>query len=393
VRIPVPPTVVPIARLSPSQYEAGRACKARLAWAAAGRRNELPEHPKALLGTCFHSVVEAAATGRLTSETEEQTGVAARDMFDQAASVAYARAHPLVRVKYQSIESLPHYYLFRERAALMARRVAQSRRSPSSTPAPASQAPTSRALVETTLTSLDGLLFGRPDYVDVQASEILDYKTGASADDAGAMSPSEGRQIRLYVHLALENGLSVSRGVIVRPGGRRAETEVTKSQADGEGRQARELLEQFNQAAGRSFEGVADPSAETCKFCSCIPFCEAFWRAAAPSWLDDCGTHIEGRISGITESRIQGIPVLTLDLEITRGTVDGASGFVEQLPESWITIGGQARPAVGEVLRVVHGRTVSPGAPPVVIRVDRALTSVWTVPKTRASMSAIDSSG
>lgn len=387
MRIPVPPTVVPLARLSPSQYEAGRACKARLAWAGAGRRNELPDHPKALLGTCFHAVVEAAATGRLSSETEEQTGIAARELFDQVATGAYVRAHPLVRVKYQSIEVLPHYYLFRERAALMARRVAQPRRSSSSTAAPASPVSTSRALVETTLTSVDGLLFGRPDYVDVQGGDILDYKTGASADDAAAMSPAEGRQLRLYVHLALENGFSVSRGVIVRPGGRRAETEVTKSQADAEGREARQLLQQFNQVAGTPFEAVAEPAAETCKFCSCIPFCEAFWRAAAPTWSDDCGTHVEGRISGITESLIQGIPVLTLDLEITRGTMDGASAFIEQLPESWTTIGGQSRPALGEVIRIVHGRAVSPGAPPIVIRVDRALTSVWTVPTQHASMS------
>jgi RecB family exonuclease len=387
VRIPVPPTVISLARLSPSQYEAGRACKARLVWAGAGRRNELPDHPKALLGTCFHSVVEAAATGRLVSETEEQTGVAAREMFDHVATGAYARAHPLVRVKYQSVEVLPHYYLFRERAAVMARRVAQARGASSSTAAPASAVSTSRALVETTLTSVDGLLFGRPDYVDVQAGEILDYKTGASADDTAAMSPAEGRQLRLYVHLALENGFSVSRGAVVRPGGRRAEIEVTPSEADREGREARELLQQFNQVAGSPFEAVAEPAAETCKFCACIPFCEAFWSAAAPTWLDDCGTHVEGRVSGITESLIQGIPILTLDLEITRGTMDGASAFVEQLPESWTTIGGQSRPAPGDVIRIVHGRAVSPGAAPVVIRVDRAITSVWTVPTLLASMS------
>ena len=61
------------------------------------------------------------------------TGVAARDMFDQLATSAYGRAHPLVRVKYESAEVLPYYYLFRERAVLMARRAAEGTR-PSPTP-------------------------------------------------------------------------------------------------------------------------------------------------------------------------------------------------------------------------------------------------------------------
>lgn len=385
MQIPAPPDVIPLTRISPSQYEAGRACKARLAWAAAGRRNELPDHPKALLGICFHAVVEAAATGRLQSDNEELTGAAARDMFDQLATSAYGRAHPLVRVKYESVEVLPYYYLFRERAALMARRVAERTR-PSPPPSAAVRhAGPSRRLVEKELSSRDGLLFGRPDYVDAQAREIVDYKTGASSDDASVMSPAEARQLRLYVHLAFENELAVSRGVIVRPGGQRAEAEVTQSQAEAEGAQARELLAQFNQIAGRPFEAVANPSAETCKFCSCIPFCEPFWRAADPAWSDDCGTHVEGRISEITETQVQGIPVVTFGLDVSRGTIAAVAAFVEQVPESWTTIGGHPRPRIGELMRIVHARAISLDAPRVVIRVDRALTSVWTVPSPHVS--------
>jgi hypothetical protein len=351
-----------------------------LAWTVAGRRSELPDHPKALLGTCFHKVVEAAATGRFPSGNEELTGDAARDMFDQLATAAYGRAHPLLRVKYQSVDVLPYYYLFRERAALMARRVAE-RTPPAPSPSAAvSHAGPSRRLVEKELTSRDGLLFGRPDYLDAQAREILDYKTGASGDDATAMSPAEARQLRLYVHLALENDLPVSRAVIVRPGGQRAEAEVTKPEAAAEGHQARELLEQFNQMAGRPFEAVAEPSADTCKFCSCIPFCEPFWRASSPAWLEHCGTHVEGRIKAITESQVQGNPVLTFHLDVTRGTVDAQEAFVEQVPESWTTAGGGARPKIADVLRIVHGRANLPAAAPV-IHVDRTLTSLWTIPE------------
>lgn len=379
MQIPKPPEVVPLTRLSPSHYEAGRACKARLAWMTSGRRSELPDRPKALLGICFHEVVKGAAMGRLPTEDEERTGAAAREMFDESVRIAYERAHPIFRVKYSSPEVLPFYYLFRERAALVALRVAGRRESTSRALTRPNAGGTPRRLIERWLSSRDGLLFGRPDYVDLQASEILDYKTGASGDDADVMSPAEARQLRLYVHLALENDFSVSRGVIVRPDGRRAESEMTKLQADAEGRQAREVLQQFNQSAHRPFHAIAEPSVEACSFCPCIPFCEPFWRDAAPAWIENCGTHVEGVVTAITETQVQDISVLTFDLEVRRGTVDAKRAFVEQVPESWTTTGGSQRPVIGQVLRVVHGRAISPGPAPV-IRIDRTLTALWTIP-------------
>lgn len=384
MRIPRPPNIAPLAHLSPSQYQAGRVCKARLAWTTRGRPGDLPDHPKALLGTSFHAVVEAAGLGRFREESEEAIGTAAREMFDQVVGSAYGRAHQLLRVKYRSAHTLPYYYLFRERAALAAIRVADRRGLPVGSTVPAGGATPPRRLFETTLTSSDGLLFGRPDYVDLQAREIGDYKTGASFDDAGAMSSAETRQLNLYVHLALENDLSVLRGVIVRPGGRRVVAEVTRAEADAEGRQAREVLEQFNQTAGRSFDAIAQPSAEACQFCPCIPFCASFWRDAAPAWLEACGTHVEGRITALTESQVQGVQLLTFDLEVRRGTLDTARAFVEHVPEPWITVGGCQRPGIGEILRVVYGRATSAGATPA-IRVDRALTSLWTVPQDDAT--------
>jgi hypothetical protein len=338
------------------------------------------------LGTCFHAVVEAATTGRLAAETGEAVGMAAREMFDQTATTAYGRAHELLRVKYRSVEVLPYYYLFRERAALIAQRAAGRSRPSSSIVVPNSAAASPRCLVETMMTSRDGLLFGRPDCVDLQAREIVDYKTGAAADEAGAMSPAEARQLRLYVHLALENDHAVQRGVIVRPGGRRAEVAVTRPEADAEGLQAREALAQFNRTAGHPFAAVAEPSTDACRFCPCIPFCEPFWRDAVPAWLEDCGTHIEGLITVITESQVQNIPVLTFDLQVRHGTVGAARAFVEQVPESWTTTGGCPRPVIGNILRIVHGRATSSDSSPV-IRVDRALTAVWTVPRRRASTS------
>ncbi len=384
MHIPNLPEVVPLKHLSPSQYEAGRVCMARLAWTTAGSHRDLPDHPNALLGTCFHTVVEAAAIGRFAEQGHEAVGMAAREMFDHFASTAYGRAHDLLRVKYRSVEELPYYHLFRERAALTAINVAERRGALRASAEFHSRETNKRRLIEVPLTSANGLLSGRPDYIDLEAQEILDYKTGAGFDAATPISPSEVRQLSLYVHLALENDLWVTRGVILRPGCGRAVADVTKDQADAEAGRAREVLENFNRLAGRSFDSVAQPSAEACRFCPCIPFCESFWRDAANAWEEDCGTHLEGRITAITESKLQSGLVLTLDLEVNRGTLDAARAFIEQLPESWTLAGGSPRPEIGDVVRVIHGRKTLPGLAPV-IRVDRALTTVWTIPNCDAS--------
>jgi hypothetical protein len=94
--------------------------------------------------------------------------------------------------------------------------------------------------------------------------------------------------------------------------------------------------------------------------------------------LEHCGTHVEGRITAITESQVQGNPVLTFHLDVSRGTVDAQQAFVEQVPESWTTVGGGGRPKIADVLRIVHGRATLPATAPI-IHVDRTLTSLWTL--------------
>jgi len=363
-----------LTHLSPSQYNAGRLCKARLAWTIDGRRDQLPEHPKALLGTCFHTLMEAAALGQLSQDGEEAIGTRARELFDSAAASAYARTHQLLRIKYQSKEALPYYYLLRERAVVAAINVAA--RIPARMKVREGARPV--RLIEKSLASADGLIVGRPDCIDLVAHEIIDYKTGISFDDAASLSGAELRQLTLYIYLALENRMSVSRAVIVRAAGLRVVAEVPRVAAEAEGRLARQVLSDFNCAAGSTFDSVAQASVEACQFCSCIPFCESFWRGASFTWLEACGTHVEGQIVAITDSQVQGMRLLTIELAVSRGTVSAERAFIEQVPEAWITLGESQLPRVGDVLRVVHGRASSSNSV-VVIRVDRTLTSLWPV--------------
>jgi hypothetical protein len=223
------------------------------------------------------------------------------------------------------------------------------------------------------------LIVGRPDLIDTATQEVVDFKTGMAPDDGLAeMSEAEMRQLRLYVHLALDNGIVISRGVIARADGQRVSMAVSGEEAADEGRRAREVLTEYNSRAGEPFDIAAQPSPENCKFCPCIPFCEAFWRSASPDWAEQCGIHLEGRVATVEGSTVQGLNLATLRVDGHRGTVAPGEVYVEQIPEIWITADGAGRPREGDIVRVAYGRVVSEASPQVV-RVDRTATSVWTI--------------
>ena len=274
MRTPHTPTVSRFKQLSPSIYEAALHCKARAVWLVHGDRQSVPYHPKALLGICLHGVVEDAHTGKLNDLGVSDLLEAARTLFDQRANALYERVHPLLRAKFNSPQKIPFYHLYRERAAAEAA-VIGSRVSGSPQKTSAGTAPSApQLLVEKKLTSKDGLLVGRPDFVDLQAAEVVDYKTGAAPEEApDGVSEAEARQLRLYVHLAHENGLTVSRAVIARADGKRALINISNADAAKEGQQAREVLIGLNKAAGKTLEEVESPSANACFQCPFIAFC------------------------------------------------------------------------------------------------------------------------
>ncbi len=388
MRVPEQPAVKELKHLSPSLYEAVLACKARAAWIAFGDREAVPQHPTALLGTCVHAVVENAHSGGLPSGNHESRRAAAREIFDRKAKELYDRAHQLVHAKFVAPERIPYYYLFRERAALLALEAAA--RPHIARPAAADTAqgaqPSPAALVERKLSSRDGLLVGRPDYVDAGAGEVIDYKTGAGPeDDPTGLLDSEARQLRLYVHLAHELGLELKKGAVVRADGRRVELGVSDADAAAEGQRAREALRSFNAEAAEGFKRLAEPSPESCRYCPCIPFCEAFWEKATAAWADQCGTQVEGTVSSVSRAVVQNAALITLGLGVTRGTTAVGAAVVQQLPEKWACADATPPPEPGDVVRVVHCRLADGAGDVAVIRPDRLTTALWTVRRATAT--------
>lgn len=215
----------------------------------------------------------------------------------------------------------------------------------------------------------------------------MDFKSGiAAGDEPYAVSEAEAHQLRLYAYLTSERGISISKGVIVRGDGRRYQIEITKSDADAEASSARTQLQAINAAVadGRHFDDLASPSPENCRMCSCLPFCEAFWRDSRQEWADQCGVHIEGLVREVSTTTAQGVALVALSIEPQRGTLNCTSTFIEQIPEKWLTIEGASIPQVGDVVRVVHARQSNVEDDVAILRLDKALTSLWRVSQSSA---------
>jgi PD-(D/E)XK nuclease superfamily len=380
MKIPQIPTVKAIPHFTPSLYEAALRCKALAIWSAFGDRNALPQSSNAILGSCFHKVLELANKGQFPQDKKACYDTA-RQVFEEQVQLQYQNAHPLLKSKFRSIDRLPYYYLFRERAAVHAVDIALQKQPSTS---PGISKPSGGA--EVSLVSRDGLIKGRPDYINVAESEVIDYKSGTKAEVVGTeLSGSEIRQLRLYAHLCLENDIQISKGSIVRGNNQHATLTISDEDTRTEGAAARVLLAELNAAAAhQTFKEMAEPSPENCKGCSCIPLCEAFWEQATPEWANECGLHLEAEVIEHPSPSINSASkVITLETNAIRGTFSPAQVTIQQIPENWLKLDGEKLPEVGDVIRLINAKVTNSGISSVV-GVDKFSTSIWIVTESRS---------
>lgn len=378
MRIPRPPKPEKLPRLTPSMYEDARACKARLAWRALGDSSALPGSPARILGICVHEVAAAAQSNRLSADAAKIEDEA-RSYFDARAEELFAQAHETFRVKFGVKERLPYYFLRREEAAALARSLAGDGAPRTARTSKQGGSSGSRS-VEKSLTSRDGLLYGRPDVIDESSREVVDIKTRAETDE---VRENESRQLRLYAHLARENGVEIQRGAILLSNGKRLEIDLAPSEVQREADLAVAALRSYNDAvkADTTFEKIASPSAENCHHCPCKVLCEAFWREADPSWDETVGNHVQGTVAAVSESNLQGVNLVALHLQDTLGTVVGAGGEVvlEQMPLEWLAQSQEMSQAEGKVVRIINAKVSVSSPEQTVLRADRVSTEVWVL--------------
>jgi len=390
MNLPPIPALRRLASISPSFYNAALLCRSRAAWQQFGPRGALPASTGSIIGACFHAVMEMGNQGCLP---EGEEGIReAKAAFDRKAGQLFSEAHPLLKAKFLSPEKFPFYFERRARVATLAAKASSGaiahqakadRRGTAAHGRPADQA----RLIEQTLSSRDGLIKGRIDLWERSSSTVTDYKSGLEPKNApSGITETETRQLRLYVHLARENGCTATVAAIVRGDGRRAAIEVSAAEADSEAQTARHTLEQFNQAvsSGAHFYSLASPSRESCAGCPCLALCDPFWEAAQPEWEESCGANAEGEIVEIREASFAGSPLRSLSLKDCRGSAPTGDLVVEQIPLAWLSLGSSV-PESGRRVRIVSAARRPPDPQNRVLRVDRVRsTAIWIAPNSRS---------
>lgn len=366
--LPTPPVIKKLDRISPTIYEAAIRCNSRAAWLAGGDRKLLPAHPRALLGIGVHTVLERARQRGIAATTDDERRAEAERIFAERMDQLFASAHPLLHAKFEAADRLPFYNLYRARAAQMASDTVAAMG-----PRTHDRGTGSGPIVEASLNSRDGRVTGRADVLDPTNETVIDYKTG-TPNGSSAITEGELRQLRLYAFLASENGVTIRRGVIERADRTRAEVTISPDQAAEEGRKAVAVLDRYNRLAGGSFDSGTSPSHEACRFCPCIPFCEAFWKRAEVEWSGECGTQVEG----VVES-VEGDALVTINLEVTRGTGVRGKAAITRLSREWFARMGAAVPGAQQTIRVTDAAYIAESTDPAVFRADRTMTAIWTV--------------
>lgn len=380
MKIPTPPKPIQISSISPSLYEDVRTCKARAAWSIAGERTALPGNAKAILGSCFHEVLAKAQKGLLPVD-EEMFEVEAAKLFDATAEKKFDQSHPIIRAKFRAKEFLPEYYLQRASAVVMAKKVRSM-----TSPAVHNQGKdnSSTKLVERYLVSQDEQINGRPDYLDSREGVVVDYKTRRELDsETDEMTDREKRQLRLYAYLARQNGIDVRQCVIALSNGNEYRIEISEREATVEANAAHAALAAFNAAITEktSFEDLAAPSVENCKYCPCAVLCKKYWEVIDQSWGETFGTHLQAKIISEHKVKSQNINLLTLDLEVTSATFPVQERItLEQIPEDWIFIDQQGGSIEGGTIRVFNLPVSTKIADKEIFRVNRLKTEIWIIP-------------
>lgn len=209
--------------------------------------------------------------------------------------------------------------------------------------------------------------------IDAKNETAVDYKT-ESALDSRQLTDNGARQLKVYAYLAMENGIPIGTGVVERGNRIRAQIRILTKDAEDESRRARETLGELNRFAGRRCVDGASPSPKACRRCPCIPFCPAFWEASIPSWEDEGGIQLEGVVESIESGAL-----MSLYLNVDRGTGTRGLGVVSRLSKRWIGIGRSSFPQPGRTVRLTDARKTNRTGSPTEFRVDRAATAVWKV--------------
>ena len=273
------PSLKKLDRISPSQYGWINQCALR-GVLSKSEAPLLPSTPKRRVGIIIHKILEQVGRGRLDPRSERVFKEAWEEQVEgqeqrMDSSWLESRFVPLSK----SVPKLQVlYYQTRSRA----KEVHEKKRN--STGA-------GRGREEEWVESTQGLVAGRIDRViEFDGGAILqDYKSGAiSLPGTEAVKESYQNQLKLYAALYYETHGKWPKSLkLVGLDGTVKTIDYKVEECVILLEKARRLLQRINNkisevraGKGNPFE-LANPAAETCRFCQFRPSCRAYWRVRA----------------------------------------------------------------------------------------------------------------
>jgi hypothetical protein len=306
---------------------------------AAGANTYVLSHPKAWLGTAYHSVLEALAQEDWeASEVLRMVDERWRDAVEKAE--LRVRSHQL-NSRYDGPETWPGYHITIATLRLRAKEWVTSIEADRTESGASSPISNRRArLAERCLTAFEGRLVGYPDLVT--SGTVYDYKTGDVFEEDGSgaarVKAAYVSQLKIYGYLVFAETRKWPRqGVLLPSNGGRVAVELNEEECTAAAREAVELLEKYNRTVaepGSIASDLARPSPETCRWCGYKMLCPAFWSNISPDWADQAGEALEGML--IDDPLVAtGETMATIKVQPQRGSIAEADATIGRFPVGW----------------------------------------------------------
>jgi RecB family exonuclease len=217
-------------------------------------------------------------------------------------------------------------------------------------------APRGSTAVEETVDVPELRLRGRPDRVDTASdgAHIIDLKTSAPEE---SIRPEHRRQLLAYAFIYhAVHGVWPTTATIQYVSGERHSLAVDPSEADSVANQMLAALDHLNGYRGDPL-ALANPSPETCRWCTFKAACPAFWSAVDASWdvnEADVRGLVQG-VSGASQAPFIEIQVLHSNLDPPIETVTAISATADRFdgiePGDIVAIVGASRTRSAATIR------------------------------------------
>lgn len=288
-----------------------------MAWRFDGRFDSFARpSPSSALGVAAHGVVEELSHGLLRGSSSHDE---VRERLDRAWNARITQARTNLDRAWSPAsppppEEWPGYHLTRVRLLRRAQQIAERH-----AVAPPTIAPPQ---VERLLEDPEDELRGRPDRVEGPPGDrcVVDLKTGLS--QAGP-TDAQRRQLLLYARLVQSaTGERPRRMAIEDATGRRWQESVNPIEVEAAIADLRDRRGAYESAAAQgTLESLAQPSADTCRWCPYRLLCRPYWSSLQTSWQ-------HGSVAGTVTNIMTAGQAALLEIDATSPSDERGPGWV-----------------------------------------------------------------